>query len=139
MLFRSGNKGFYPFDYNNVITGGTYNTDTLYLDVTKWYDSKATQYYHAYFYNSPSEYEWVTVDGITSSNKIGTVANPGNYSNVIFVRGSSATGSWNTKWDQTGDLTVPDGSNDKTTWTATSYNNGSTSGDWTSTSGLTPS
>ena len=65
--------------------------------------------FSAYFFGSSGE-KWVSMT--SQGSNIYTCSVPSGYANVIFVRmnPSSSTNSWDYKWNQTGDLTVPDAS-----------------------------
>ena len=86
------------------------DTTTLYLKPNgNWLKDGAR--FAAYFYGNGDK--WVSM---TDSNGDGVyeVEAPAGYPNVIFCRmnPSSTTNSWNNKWNQTGDLTIPtDGKN----------------------------
>lgn len=131
-------KGFFPFDYNNIINPtDTYPTSTLYFKVGNSDMYQNNEVYWAYFYNSDTDNAWRKVQGNPSTTKIGTVQNPGGYAHVIFVRKdkNNDSGNWNGKWNQTQNLDVPDGSNKNTTYTF--YDNGGSNA-WSATSGLQP-
>ena len=64
-------------------------------------------WFAAYFYGGSSEATWVRMSGSGSTY---TVDAPAGYTNVIFVRmnkNDTYTMSWDNKWNQTNDLTVP--------------------------------
>ncbi len=120
-------KGFFPFDYNNIIAAATYPTDTIYVDVS---NNSGGASYWAYFYNSTSDNTTVKMTPVSGNNY--TVSNPGNYSHVIFTKSDTQDFKWTTK---TQDLDVPNGSNNKTSYRY--YNNGGNDA-WYETAGLQP-
>ena len=92
-------------------TGGDEDptSNTLYLKPGPW--TSDSPRYVAYFYGNGEK--WVNMTD-SDGDGVFECEIPSGYPSVIFVRmnPSSATNSWDNKWNQTGDLTVPtDGSN----------------------------
>lgn len=85
--------------------GGT--IDKVYLvPTTDWASSSA--WFAAYFYEG-SNSTWVKMDYDSATSSYYCSKPTGTYSNVIFCRMNPAKTdlSWDSKWNQTGDLTIP--------------------------------
>lgn len=85
--------------------GGT--IDKVYLvPTTDWGSSSA--WFAAYFYEG-SNSTWVKMDYDSATSSYYCSKPTGTYSNVIFCRMNPAKTdlSWDSKWNQTGDLTIP--------------------------------
>lgn len=85
--------------------GGT--IDKVYLvPTTDWASSSA--WFAAYFYED-SNNTWVKMDYDSATSSYYCSKPTGTYSNVIFCRMNPAKTdlSWNSKWNQTGNLTIP--------------------------------
>ena len=82
----------------------------LYLTVTSEWKSDGARF-AAYFF-SGSKYTWESMSTTGAANQYSCPV-PSGYSNVIFCRMNpgNATNSWNTKWNQTEDLTLSSGKN----------------------------
>lgn len=111
------------FPVRKTTAGGGYDNSTLYLDTTACDDASATEYWDAYFYNSDDDFKWKSMS--LSSGKIYKVNNPGNYAHVIFARKSAHSSDWDTKWNQTYNLDVPDGSDNKLLYKLSGFVNNS--------------
>ncbi len=83
----------------------------------------------AYFYNGSNTNKWVSMTHVTGDVFEVTVPT-GTWPNVIFCRMNPAnnTNSWDTKWNQTNDLTVPTG--DAILYTITGWGEGKSPGNW---------
>ena len=130
MAVKSQNnlKGFFPFDYNNIIKSGiTYPTDTIYVDVSSVNDSSTTNYYGAYLFGNGNTATWIT---LTQHNgNIYKFDNTKGYEKVILTRAGTAADAkdFDNSWNRTGDVTIPTGSDNKTTIKLT-YNTSGTYG-----------
>lgn len=85
--------------------GGT--IDKVYLvPTTDW--GSASAWFAAYFYEG-SNSTWVKMDYDSATSSYYCSKPTGTYSNVIFCRMNPAKTdlSWDSKWNQTGDLTIP--------------------------------
>ena len=85
-----------------TMTGG----ETLYLvPSSNWNQSNAR--FAIYLCNGSSSATWVSMTKVGNQNLYMAKVPSGNYKNVIFVRmnPNNATNSWDTKWNQTADLT----------------------------------
>ena len=104
-----------------TITGGT----TFYLDADFWDVADANERFAAYFCNGTSAAHWYSALGPNQDGYYYVTVDSGeSHANIIWCRmdGSNSTNSWDTKWNQTGDLTW-DGS--KNLFTVTDWGNGS--------------
>ncbi len=100
-------------------------TSTIYFQPSSnWTEASAR--FAMYFFEGSNE-KWVSMTKGSSGYYEGEA--PSGYSNVIFVRmnPSSSTNSWDNKWNQTADLTIPDGKN-LFTLTSSDWDNGT--GTW---------
>lgn len=85
--------------------GGT--IDKVYLvPTTDW--GRSSAWFAAYFYEG-SNSTWVKMDYDSATSSYYCSKPTGTYSNVIFCRMNPAKTdlSWDSKWNQTGDLTIP--------------------------------
>ena len=93
---------------NGWVSSKSNGSKVLYLDVNIWDINSAR--FAAYFFGNGEK--WIDM---IDSNKDGILecAVPSGYSKVIFCRMNKSTtaNTWNNKWNQTGDLTVPTNTN----------------------------
>lgn len=105
---------------------------TLYLKPgTNWASANAR--FAAYFYNSTSDNTWVSMSDADGNGIYECQAPTKSWNNVIFCRmnPSNSTNSWDTKWNQTKDLTY-DGTKNLYTVPDSAWDNGS--GSWSAAS-----
>ena len=102
--------------------GGSDEVETsgklIYLDPWQWISDNAVM--SAYFFGAPSGEKWVSM---TKEGSYYVCEVPEGYSSVIFVRldPSKPANNWNSKWNQTEDLTIP---SDKNLFTINSWDGG---------------
>ena len=117
---EKGTKGFFPFDYNNIIkSGNTYPTDILYLDITGFTGGAS---YWAHFFDGGTA---VDKKMTQVSGNIYQVENPGGLNKVTFTRNSNSSApdsTWSNVWNETDDLNVPNGSSNEVLYEVTGYN-----------------
>lgn len=104
-----------------------YDTSTLYVTRTNYYPKGESEYWYAYFWDSDndSDHTWVKMTG-TGDNLTVDNPNTNKYDKVIFVRKSVDEGGWgNTVYNQTGNIDLPDGSDNKIKFTFNSWFGGS--------------
>ena len=94
---------------------------TIVLKVNSEWTSDGARF-AAYFFQGDS-YKWVSMT--SEGNNYYSCSVPSGYGSVIFCRmnGGNTTNSWDNKWNQTGDLTVPDAS--KCMFTVSGWDGGS--------------
>ena len=107
--------GFYPFDYNNVIGNG-YEVDYIYFKPsTNWSASSALTY--AYLWGAGQTDKWIkfVADSETGYLKSEETI-PSGYTGMKFVRlnpnGEQTNPHWDNQWNATGDLSVPNNTNE---------------------------
>ena len=96
-----------------------YDTSTLYVTRAGYYPNGTSEYWYAYFWDSDNEsdHTWVKMTG-TGDNLTVDNPNTNKYDKVIFVRKSVDEGGWgNTVYNQTGNINLPDGSDNKIKFT----------------------
>lgn len=90
-----------------TVTSQSGTIDKVYLvPTTDW--GSASAWFAAYFYEG-SNSTWVKMDYDSATSSYYCSKPTGTYSNVIFCRMNPAKTdlSWDSKWNQTGDLTIP--------------------------------
>jgi len=141
---EASTKGFYPFDYNNIITNAPYPTSTIYIDREGYYSDigSGKDYWYAYLWNSnnTSESTWVKISENTSDGNNITFTNPdtSKYDRLIIARLKTNNGSWGTGDsnvnNKTGDITLPNGTTNQVKFKF----NGWFKGSWTEKADLKP-
>lgn len=115
-----------------------YSTSTLYLDVSTVGSGGSS--YWAHFYTGSSS---TNVKMNLVSTNLYSVTNPGGYTNVVFTRnsnGNAPDSTWSNVWNQTDDLTLPDGSDNKIMYKTSSWGSGKLmNGSWSAYTSATSS
>ena len=107
VIHYAGNYNFYYSTDGNIYV--TSDVKGLYLKPnSNWTQSNA--WFAAYFFGNGEK--WAKMND-TNSDGVYEVLIPSGYTMVIFCRMNPASSSlsWNNKWDQTGDLTIPTNGN----------------------------
>ena len=122
------------FPMRATTVGASYSTDTIYADFS---GATGGVSYWAYFFTGTSTGIWKAMTNVSGNTY--SVENPGTYSSVIFTRNKNTSSGWSNVWNQTNDLTLPDGSDNKIIYTITGYNSDKMVGSWTAKSDATTS
>ena len=132
-------KGFFPFDYNNVVAADTYPTDTIYVDVSS---VSGANYYGAYLFKTGQTGTWITLT--QHSEDTYKFDNSAGYDAVILTRGDTEAKakSFDQCWNRTDDVTIPNGTSNQTTikleYDASQFNGKGMKWSHQETSGLQP-
>ena len=124
-------KGFFPFDYNNVISA-PYDVKKVYLNLNNIWNTENNAVFYAYFMGGSGFPKWVPM---TLDNTVNyySCEIPSGATGVIFVRQNSQGAnfpSWDSKYNQTNDLSIP--TDQKVIYKITGWGTDKSTGEWTS-------
>ena len=112
---KHDNKGFFPFDYNNIIAGGgSYDVTEVYLKPnSNWTQDNAK--FAVYFFGGTSGEKWVDMTKVDGKDYYVCTIPSGNYNKLGFARinpstdpGANGNYSWDSNiWSKIDDLSIP--------------------------------
>ena len=112
---KHDNKGFFPFDYNNIIAGGgSYDVTEVYLKPnSNWTQDNAK--FAVYFFGGTSGEKWVDMTKVDGKDYYVCTIPYGNYNKLGFARINPSTDpdangnySWDSNiWSKIDDLSIP--------------------------------
>lgn len=106
-------------------------SSTIYFTPSTTWESDGSPRYAMYVFGTSGN-AWVSMTEIGTSNVFQAELPEGTWENVIFCRmnPNTSTNSWDNKWNQTGDLTLPTDGSNYFKFTSTTWDGGKT-GTWT--------
>ncbi len=107
VMSNIGNYGFFPFDYNNITSGG-YDVKRIYLNRNGHFSLENSPKFYAYFFDSSDNHEWVEMQSYNGSDSLYycDIPTTHDYTKVTFTRNHDSSG-WDNVWNQTIDADIP--------------------------------
>ncbi len=120
---QSGAQNLY---FKNLPESPYYNLSTIYCDVSNVNDDYQNIDWYAYMYEGPNgASKWQQMSWNSSAN-CWSFPYDGDYCKVIFVRKlKNSGGNWNNAYNQTDDLTLPQGNNQNIKYKISNWSGGS--------------